>query len=289
MLSPCLAFLNVGAKLFSLTPLYMKPLARPIALLTLLTLLLTGCSLERDDENDYKSDVPMTDPIPETDADAPDSAPSTPTALPAEINLDMTFYSQAPTGNWEMPYQEACEEASLLLAYHYVTGQDVSVSEFETALLDIVDWEVETFGQYVHTDVEQTAQILEEHLGYTHYEIVDDPTVDQLKGYLAKGYPVVFPAAGRYLGNPYFTGEGPVYHMLVLKGYDSTHFITNDVGTRRGENFIYTYDTMMFALHEWADAADTDPEGILEGDARVLVLFPESVSSLDDAASTEAI
>ena len=35
--------------------------------------------------------------------------------LPKELNLAMTFYSQAPFVDWSEPWQNACEEASILL------------------------------------------------------------------------------------------------------------------------------------------------------------------------------
>jgi len=59
------------------------------------------------------------------------------------------------------------------------------------------------------------------------------------------------PAAGRELGNPNFTDPGPLYHMLVVRGYTENNFITNDVGTRKGENYQYKYDVLMNAIHDW--------------------------------------
>jgi hypothetical protein len=41
--------------------------------------------------------------------------------------------------------------------------------------------------------------------------------------------------------------------MMVIRGYDEKHFITNDVGTKRGQNFIYPYNVIMSAMHEWHD------------------------------------
>lgn len=38
--------------------------------------------------------------------------------------------------------------------------------------------------------------------------------------------------------------------MMVIRGYDETYFYTNDVGTRRGENFRYTHETIMDAMHD---------------------------------------
>ena len=36
--------------------------------------------------------------------------------LPEEINLPVPFTPQAPHANWELPYQEACEEAAVLMS-----------------------------------------------------------------------------------------------------------------------------------------------------------------------------
>ena len=47
-------------------------------------------------------------------------------------------------------------------------------------------------------------------------------------------------------------GDGPLYHMLVVKGYtkDGT-IITNDPGTRRGADFLYDPDALFNAVHDW--------------------------------------
>ncbi|KKR45570.1 MAG: hypothetical protein UT82_C0026G0013, partial [Parcubacteria group bacterium GW2011_GWB1_40_14] len=77
-------------------------------------------------------------------------------------------------------------------------------------------------------------------------------TVDTIKRELAAGNPIIVPAAGRELGNPYFTSPGPLYHMLVIRGYTSDDkFITNDPGTRRGEEYTYKFDILMNAIHDW--------------------------------------
>src|SRR5690554_5866511 len=46
-----------------------------------------------------------------------------PKEVPAEINLAVPFTSQAPTANWDMPFQEACEEAAALMVHYYLTKQ----------------------------------------------------------------------------------------------------------------------------------------------------------------------
>ncbi|HCW32209.1 MAG: hypothetical protein UT55_C0048G0012 [Candidatus Peregrinibacteria bacterium GW2011_GWE2_39_6] len=223
--------------------------------------LLPGCS----QANQFKSLVPISTPI----ANQWEQKLS---PLPTTINLGITFYSQAPFGNWDMPYQEACEEASLLLAYYYVTQKSVTINQFETDLLAMINWEINYFGQYQHTTIAQTAEIAQNYLNYQNLKIIENPTTDQLKAELSQGHPIVAPFAGRYLKNPYFSGEGPIYHMLVLRGYDQSHFITNDVGTKHGENFIYPYETIIETLHNWHDSASLSPNGILNGKSLVLVL-----------------
>src|SRR5512133_656297 len=40
-------------------------------------------------------------------------------SIPREKHLLVPFMVQAPNANWDMPYQEACEEASLLMVAGY--------------------------------------------------------------------------------------------------------------------------------------------------------------------------
>lgn len=242
-----------------------------------LVIFLTGCSYAEVKLAQHKSDVAVTDRAGRERVERPidpieDDKNVTPDVeLPAKVNLSVPFYSQAPNGDWGMPYQEACEEASLLLAWYYVNGANPSKEDFEVDELAMVKWETDYFGQYQHTTILQTAEMASKYLGYDSWEILENPTVEELKKELAAGHPIVAPFAGRYLENPYFTGLGPIYHMLVIRGYDEEKFITNDVGTRHGENFVYPYATLLNALHDWHDSAAEYDDGILNGGKRVLV------------------
>lgn len=193
-------------------------------------------------------------------------------ALPASVNLAVPFTSQAPHGVWAMPYKEACEEASLYMAHQYFEGSFAGTIDADMAdrdLVEMVAFEVDLFGYFEDTTVEQTALIAEMLYGY-QTEILENPTAEQLKEQLAAGRPVIVPAAGRMLGNPYFTAPGPLYHMLILRGYTaSNQFITNDPGTKRGESYVYSVDTIMNAMHDWNNG-----EEITEGAKRVLVVYP---------------
>lgn len=191
----------------------------------------------------------------------------------AAINLDIQFYSQAPYADWAMPYQEACEEASLILAYNFVTGLSMTKEEFHEELLSLIDWEISYFGSYEHTTIAQTAEMLSQYYGFDDWEILKNPTVADLKVEIAKGNPIVAPFAGRLLGNPNYTGLGPLYHMMVLKGYDDLNIITNDVGTRNGHNYQYSYEVLTDALHDWNDA------DITLGEKNVLVLVSRAAET----------
>ena len=232
----------------------------------LATILLTACT---PNESEFKSDVPVNNPPTKII-----------TELPTAFNLDIQFHPQAPTGNWDMPYQEACEEASLILAHNYMTDKKMSTEEFNQAIIDMVNWQVEKYGKHKDLTIKEVAEIAEEYLGYQDIEIIENPTIEQIRTHLAAGHPIVAPSAGRELGNPFFTGEGPIYHMLVIRGYegaDATNpkdrkFITNDVGTRRGENFTYDEETLLNALHDWVDGSKANPELIKNGQRKILIL-----------------
>jgi hypothetical protein len=96
-------------------------------------------------------------------------------------------------------------------------------------------------------------------------KIIDDPTIEEIKAEIVQGNVVLVPLAGRYIGNPYYTVPGPIYHFLVIKGYTETHFITHDVGTRRGEDYSYPFKVIMNNIHDWNEV-------IVEGRRRVLVV-----------------
>lgn len=191
--------------------------------------------------------------------------------LPVAVNLEIPFFVQAPDGNRSLPWKEACEESSLILARHYLAGKELSKTDFKEDILGMVAIQEEIFGNYIDTSIEQTQQIYEAmYPSFGSTKILQDPTIEELKVELAQWHPIVAPFAGKELGNRYFSNGGPRYHMMVIRGYDDAHFYTNDVWTRRWENFPYTYDLIMWALHDLVPEWEWD---INFGEKKVLVLM----------------
>lgn len=172
--------------------------------------------------------------------------------FPNELNHDVPFTTQAPLGNWSLPYQEACEEASLVMAVHFLLNKGpFTTQSADSEILDLVHF-VEKEGYSIDTTAAETVEVAQKYFGESLYsELSNEVTVENIKGVLAKGGLVIMPFAGRQLPNPHFSAPGPLYHMLVVKGYTESGFITNDPGTKFGSNFTYSYEALLSANHDW--------------------------------------
>jgi len=161
-------------------------------------LILTSCT---PSEADFKSDIPVGDPIGEQIGEQIDVLSNgSPIALPSEINLNVPFYPQAPDADWGMPWQEACEEASIVLAYYYAIGQDLTKEKFKEEIHNLVDWQNENFGDYEHTDIDQTSEMLKKVFKFSSFQILENLSVEEIKQQLAQGNVIIAPFAGRQLG-----------------------------------------------------------------------------------------
>lgn len=188
-------------------------------------------------------------------------------SLPAEVNLAIPFTSQAPFKVWDEPHEEFCEEASVLMASHYILGLRIPNPEYaDEQLFKIKDWEEKNLGYYKDTTAQETSRILKEYFGISKVAIVRDPTLMEIKQAVFEGKAVLIPAAGRQLPNPNFRSPGPLYHMLVVKGYTKDgQIITNDPGTRLGADFIYEPEALLNAMHDWNN-------GDVEHGAKVIII-----------------
>lgn len=169
----------------------------------------------------------------------------------ATVNLSVPFTSQSPEKNWNQPWQDACEEAVILMLDAYYKGYNLSPLFSKDEMQKMVDWETENGLKYSIsiTDIEKVAQwYMGDSFSFT---IVEYPTIENIKQSIRDGNPVLVVAYGKTLRNPHFREGGPEYHTLIIRGYTDNEFITNDPGTQFGENFLYTYDNLMDSIHDW--------------------------------------
>lgn len=170
---------------------------------------------------------------------------------PTSINLAVPFTSQAPTKNWEQPWQDACEEASILMVDYFYRDQDFpEPTKVEDLLSAIIDWEITNWGGHENLPTARVSDLVHITFGY-ETKIIEDLDATKIKYWLDRGVPVIVPADGHKLNNPHFTGSGPDYHMLVIKGYVDDKFITNDPGTQYGADFVYTSANLLMSIGDW--------------------------------------
>jgi hypothetical protein len=183
--------------------------------------------------------------------------------LPPKIDYNVPFTCQAPFGNWKEPYQEACEEAALIMAQYYWIGRALNKETANREILNMIAFQKKHFGGHFDLPVAQIAKLGEAYFDNHQLRVVYDCKFQDIQTELAEGNLVIVPCAGRLLRNPNFTPPGPVYHNLVIKGYDEQkkEFITNDPGTRKGLGYRYAYLVLYNAIHDWTGSAKTINQG----------------------------
>lgn len=188
----------------------------------------------------------------------PTATPASPRATAAttstgSVHLTVPFTAQAPDGDWVQPWADGCEEAALLMADAYYKGDtsaQLPPAATKQKIADMVNWQVNRFGRHKDITVDEMAIVAKEYLGYQSAKAYHNATLEEVKAALDAGDPVVIPAAGRLLKNPYFTQPGPLYHVFLVIGYDESGLIVNENGTRRGKDYRYTNATLATAWHD---------------------------------------
>jgi hypothetical protein len=184
--------------------------------------------------------------------------------LPKELNFEMTFYAQAPFGNWDYPWQESCEEASILLIVNEYQDKNWTREEFNQQILDLVEYEKKVYGQYEHQTAQDIKEILKNRYGLESV-IINNPSFEDVQKTLNKGHLIIMTFAGKKIGNPNYKNGGPIYHAMVIKGYkEGNKIITEDVGTRNGADYVYPWTTLYNALHDWSTPIENGPKRMIE-------------------------
>ncbi len=174
------------------------------------------------------------------------------------INIKVPFTTQAPSANWaDSRQQDGCEEAVAIMAMAWVKNEGlkaedlISKSEFEKRIIELSDFEKENYGEYRDVNINDIAAwIFNDYFSYDNVSVKPFKDEKDIIKELEQGNIVLLPMDGRKLKNPNFKAPGPVTHMILIKGYDYgvKEFITNDPGTRKGENYRYPEKIIMSAI-----------------------------------------
>lgn len=202
-------------------------------------------------------------PATSTPAHVPAPTPtSTSTSSPASkasssiIMIQVPFTSQAPFGDWaDERQQDGCEEASAAMAMAWVNGErNITKQEWLDRILAIADFEQKKYGENRDVSLKDVVSwIFNDYYSYQKVSIKTVASSSDIIKELEKGNVVLIPTNGIALKNPNYKAPGPEEHMLVIKGYDykKAEFITNDSGTRLGENYRYSSATIFNAIRPY--------------------------------------
>ena len=162
-------------------------------------------------------------------------------SLPKKHLINTAFVPQAPEKNWDEPWQNACEEAALLTIDYYYQNKSPDIQTIKTDLQSLIKTSNDIGVSEMSNYLPQYKPI-----------IINNPTIDNLKEYLAKNIPIIVPTNGKILfkENKFFNNQGPEYHNIVLLGYDDNKqkFTVHDVGTQHGAYFKYSYKLLMESI-----------------------------------------
>lgn len=235
-------------------PNNMKKILFSLLLLALI-ISIVGCKLQNDITKNVEGNAKIFSDAKEKvlipSETIIDETPLTP--IKSDVLLTVPFAVQFPAGTLDYPYQEGCEEASVIMAKAYIDGNNSDIipnNEVDNTLLSMVSWQNINWGGHYDLDATQTLEHMQKYYKISNGQVVAINSIDDIKRLLSEDKIIIAPTYGMKLENPYFTAPGPAYHMLVVKGYNTTQFITNDPGVGVGKDFTYSYDNLFDAIHD---------------------------------------
>jgi len=200
-------------------------------------------------------------------------------AATTTVNLSVPYTSEIPDGRWIKPWNNACEEAAIVMIEQFYAGNHdarLTRANAKKLMWPLFGIEEKLWKNSADTDAARTAKIINDYTSMSAY-IKSDPAIDDIIAELDAGRPVISFHYGYDLKNPNIPWRrgGSSYHVMPITGYDpiKMEFIVDDPGNHRsGLDYRYQYATITSSLHDFDHAT-----GKADGPARVLFTAPKLV------------
>jgi hypothetical protein len=180
----------------------------------------------------------------------------TPT-IPYSLILPVPFSTQAPDDSWTG--NEDCEETSVTMANAYLTGtteDKLPPDAAQNAIDNLKTWEQANLGYNANTGADSTSRMAEGAFGL-RVEQVPNFTEAELKQAIVNHTPILLPVNAQKLGNAQYIHDGPLYHMIVIRGFKGDIFIVNDPGITGGDGNSYPFSVLQAASANWDEATQS--------------------------------
>ena len=170
--------------------------------------------------------------------------------------LEVPYTSETPTGSWDAPWNNACEEAAITMVDKYYYGaKTITKTEAKEAMEKLFAVQDRIWNHNANSDAKRMEQLINDHQSFSA-KIKENPTLEEIKEEIRSGRPVITLHYGFALGNKNipFRPDGSSYHTLVVTGFDEAtgEFITNDSGdAKEGEGRRYKYEVLVSSLHDY--------------------------------------
>ena len=174
--------------------------------------------------------------------------------MPASVILQVPFSAQAPTNDWSR--NEDCEETSITMANAFLAGTTedrLPAAAAQNAINNLKGLGTTNLGYNANTGVDATTKMAQGAFGLTITQI-QNFTEEDLKNALANNHPILLPINAKLLDSAQYANGGPIYHMIVLRGFKGDTFIVNDPGTDSGDGNEYPFSVLQNASADWNNA-----------------------------------
>ena len=183
---------------------------------------------------------------------------------PQQKLLDVPFICQNPWQNkagWKI-HKESCEEAATLQAWLYLQQTTLTTKQANDEILKMIAWQKQNLGSHQDLFGDAMRQFILKYYNLKPEQVQYIPELNKkiIQKIITLGYPIITPIQGELLKNPFYPYPG--YHMLTIIGYTEDRVITNDVGTKRGHKYPYSYERLLKA------------NAAVGGDALVIITKP---------------